>query len=332
MTNLSRQTVWLPDGEWFDFFSGEYFQGGKWYNIYGDLSDFPLFAKAGAIIPLAAEAIFGETANPEILNLEVFPGADNQFKLYEDNGAASEAELKTAKTIFKLKWQPDQISFEIEPLKGEVDVIPGGRSLQLKFRALSSPKLELWADDKIVDSESNYDQKSGDLMLTFDYNPEKSYQIIIKNNNGLMRRKDLRVEKIKRMLKNFKLETVVKTELAQSVEKAVRKNKGSEFLDRFQAVLSQSQLKTVIEIIYSCGSARIKNANTDQILIFRGDLEEMSYNFSKAVLSSGHHRASMENQRQKVDSYQLLDLKALDTDKWQLSLNYTDFIKEEYKG
>ena len=332
MTNLSRQTVWLPEGEWFDFFSGEYYQGEKWYNIYGDLSEFPLFAKAGAIIPLAAEASFGDTANPEILKLEVFPGADNQFELYEDNGAAAESELKTAKTLFESKWQPNQLSFKIERLMGEAEVIPKDRRLQLKFRALSSPKLELRAENKKVESEINYDQKTGDLMLEFDYDPEKRYQIIIKSDRGLMNRKDLRVEKIKRMLKNFKLETVVKSELAQSVEQAVKEKKGAEFLERFQSVLSQSQLKTLIEIIYSCGSARIKNANTDQLVIFKGDLEEMSFNFSKAVLSSGHHRAGTENQNDQIKAYQCFDLADFEADKWSLTVNYTDFIKEEYRA
>ena len=147
-----------------------------------------------------------------------------------------------------------------------------------------------------------------------------------------MNRKDLRVEKIKRMLKNFKLETVVKSELAQSVEQAVKEKKGAEFLERFQSVLSQSQLKTLIEIIYSCGSARIKNANTDQLVIFKGDLEEMSFNFSKAVLSSGHHRAGTENQNDQIKAYQCFDLADFEADKWSLTVNYTDFIKEEYRA
>ena len=331
LTNLSRQTVWLPEGEWFDYFSGEYYQGKNWYNIYGDLSDFPLFAKAGAIIPLAGETDFGDTSNPEILKVDVFPGAGNKFELYEDNGAAAESELKTAKTIFKSKWQQEQLNFKILPVEGSAKIIPAERRLQLNFRSLTNPGVEITAADKKIDSESNYNQKTGELIIEFDYDPAKSYQLKIKNEQGLMKKKDLKVEKIKKMLKNFKVETAVKTELAESIEKAAAENEGPEFLDRFEAVLSQTQLSTLLELIYDCGSARIKTADTDRLVIFNGQLENMNYNFSKAVLTTGHHRASMENKSAEIKNYKLLDLKELDADKWKLTGNYTDFIKKEYR-
>lgn len=333
MTNLSRQTIWLPEGEWFDYFSAEYYQGQSWYNIYGDLSDFPLFAKAGAIIPLAAEADFGDTANPAKLEIEIFPGADNIFELYEDNGAAVETELKTAKTIFKLNWQQKELNFEILPLEGSAVVIPAERSLKLKFRSIKMDEFEIFADGQMADFESNYIENENNLTVEFTYDPEKSYEIKLKNSEGLIKKKDLRAARIKKMLKNFKLETAVKTELARSIEKVVTEEaQGPEFLERFQSVLSQTQLFTLLEIIYSCGSAHIKNANTDQVVIFKGDLEEMSYNFSKATLTSGHHRVSMENQQQTLKNYELIDLTEVESDKWQLSLNYTNFIKKEYSG
>lgn len=332
MTNLSRQTVWLPEGEWFDYFSGEYYQGASWYNIYGDLSDFPLFAKAGAIIPLAAEVDFGEISNPAKLEVDIFPGADNQFELYEDNGAAAENGLKTAKTIFKMDWQQEQLNFEILPLKGSAAVIPAERKLKLKFRAIKNAELEFFIDGQKADFESDYIEKKQDLTVEFTYDPEKSYEFKLKNSEVLLEKKDLRKEKIQKMLKKFKVETSVKTELARSIEKAIAEKKGPKFLERFQSVLSQTQLQTLLEIIYSCGSAHIKNANTDQIVIFKGNLEKMSYNFFRATLTTGHHRSSMENQLQDVETYELIDLKEVDADKWKLSLNYTDFINKEYKN
>ena len=44
---LSRQVVWLPQGDWYDLFSGEYYVGDQWHAIYGRLGDIPVFAKAG---------------------------------------------------------------------------------------------------------------------------------------------------------------------------------------------------------------------------------------------------------------------------------------------
>ena len=43
---LSRQPIWLPEGDWFNFFTGAYFAGG-WHVVYGDLSAIPVLAKGG---------------------------------------------------------------------------------------------------------------------------------------------------------------------------------------------------------------------------------------------------------------------------------------------
>ena len=72
-TRLSRQTVWLPEGDWFDFFTGERLTGGGWRTVYGGLDDMPIFAKAGAIVPLASEVGWGGVENPDALRLRGLP-------------------------------------------------------------------------------------------------------------------------------------------------------------------------------------------------------------------------------------------------------------------
>jgi alpha-glucosidase (family GH31 glycosyl hydrolase) len=338
MTELAQQTVWLPEGEWFNYFNAEYYQGDKFYNIYGDLSEIPLFAKAGAVIPLAGESKFGETGNPEILEIEIFPGADNEFKLYEDNGAAVDAEIKRAETIFKNTWQKNQLHFEIEALVGSTEVLPAERRLKLKFRAVNEVDLEILIDQKQINQSKqnkftvNYDQEQNTLLVDFEYDPQKKYDFKLKNKTGLLKQRDLRLNKIKKIIKNFKLQTVVKTELAQAAAAAVKKGNGAEFLERFDAVLSQSQLETLVEIIYNCGSAQIKTADLDQLVLFKGDLKEMNYNLSYAVLTESPHNPIMEMKKSAVENYEFIDLEKFKNEKWKLSLNYTDFIKKIYSN
>lgn len=71
-TRLSRQLVWLPEGHWFDFFTGDYYQGGGWYAIYGDLERAFAFAKAGGIVPLNAETHKNGVNLPEIFTIKIF--------------------------------------------------------------------------------------------------------------------------------------------------------------------------------------------------------------------------------------------------------------------
>ena len=102
---LSRQTVWLPDGLWFDFFTGKQYTGG-WHTVYGDWSDIPVFAKAGAIVPLGPQVGWGGVENPAELTLHIFAGADGQFVLYEDDGATTAYQQgHAAQTPFTLTWE-----------------------------------------------------------------------------------------------------------------------------------------------------------------------------------------------------------------------------------
>lgn len=56
----------VAEGEWFDFFSGRRYGGG--WDRYGGLADTPVFAKAGAIVPLAPRVGWGGVGNPKALS------------------------------------------------------------------------------------------------------------------------------------------------------------------------------------------------------------------------------------------------------------------------
>ena len=45
--------LFLPDGVWYDFINGKRYVGGKRYTTFYKEEDYPVFAKAGTIIPLA---------------------------------------------------------------------------------------------------------------------------------------------------------------------------------------------------------------------------------------------------------------------------------------
>ena len=54
-TKLARHSIWLPAGQWYDFFTDEAYEGGKWLTIHAEQSQIPVFARAGAIIPMDEE-------------------------------------------------------------------------------------------------------------------------------------------------------------------------------------------------------------------------------------------------------------------------------------
>ncbi len=78
--------VYLPAGtDWYHFETGRGFQGGQRVRIDAPLDTIPVFAKAGAILPLNQTKI-QSTREHSALEVFVYPGADGAFDYYDDDG------------------------------------------------------------------------------------------------------------------------------------------------------------------------------------------------------------------------------------------------------
>lgn len=80
--------VYLPQGTWYNYFTNERFAGGH-HRVAAKLEDIPVFARAGAIIPLAPVTPYTDTEPKtgfDPLSLHIYTGADGHYSLYEDDG------------------------------------------------------------------------------------------------------------------------------------------------------------------------------------------------------------------------------------------------------
>lgn len=87
-TGLGRVGVWLPEGVWFDIFTGLAYRGGRPITMHRDLESIPVLARAGSVLPWAGdgEDLPGNgVALPTTMQLQVFGGADGRFTLVEDS-------------------------------------------------------------------------------------------------------------------------------------------------------------------------------------------------------------------------------------------------------
>ncbi len=75
-----------------DFWSGETYPGGREIVVTAELNQIPVFARAGALIPLldpSADTLLPVVDEPEIkvagdhLRLQIYPGADGRFELHD---------------------------------------------------------------------------------------------------------------------------------------------------------------------------------------------------------------------------------------------------------
>jgi len=49
---LLYNRIWLPEGTWVDFWSGERVEGGRWLHVHAPLDHVPLWVRGGSVLPL----------------------------------------------------------------------------------------------------------------------------------------------------------------------------------------------------------------------------------------------------------------------------------------
>ena len=130
--------LFLPNGVWYDFKTGKKFTGGRRYVTFYRDEDYPVFAKTGAIIPLAKldSDNLNDTSNPKTLEIHIFPGRSNTYKLYEDDGVSSKyKEGLTYTTEINYYYKENDFSVSLEPKEdSKKGVIPEKRNYIVRFR------------------------------------------------------------------------------------------------------------------------------------------------------------------------------------------------------
>ena len=144
--NRSIERVFLPKGIWYDFKTGKRFVGNKRYVVFYKEEEYPIFAKAGSIIPLAN---LGENINdtnpPQSMEINVFPGESNEFKLYEDDGITKlNEDGYYIVTSIDYNYLQNNYTLIIHPVEGKTAIIPKLRNYKIRFRNTRT------ADDVII--------------------------------------------------------------------------------------------------------------------------------------------------------------------------------------
>jgi len=136
-SQLGKADAWLPQGSWFDFFDGTHYASkrGRKISLHRSIDSYPVLAKAGAIVPMeerkSGENRLGNCAN---MNVIVFPGADNTFVLYEDEGEYQNFETGAyVETKLSLQWGQNPC-FTIGNAQGDLSLIPEKRTWTITFR------------------------------------------------------------------------------------------------------------------------------------------------------------------------------------------------------
>jgi alpha-glucosidase (family GH31 glycosyl hydrolase)/putative sterol carrier protein len=246
-TGLARQVVWLPPGQWFGLFDGLPYSGDGWQVVYCELGDMPVFAKTGAIIPLGFRPGWGGVENPTSLEIRIFPGADNRFELYEDDGGSSYSIIP-----LQLRWEDQRAVFEIGVAQGETNHLPEQRQYTLVFQNVVPASIKVALNDQETGPESRYDQGAAVLHVgPVTLSPQDRLSVtLLKQERPLLAERDPRYQQCRKLIRTSRLNTNVKRILGEQLQEILAE---PALLSAFELSLPDSVNRALYEIVTGAG-------------------------------------------------------------------------------
>ena len=117
-TATKSAVKYLPKGAtWYDFWTNKQYKGGQTVTLETTFDRVPMFVRAGSILPLGPEMQWVGEKKWDDLELRVYPGADGQFVLYEDEGDNYNYE-KGVYSIIQFSWNDKMHTLTISDRQG----------------------------------------------------------------------------------------------------------------------------------------------------------------------------------------------------------------------
>ena len=126
----TSRPLYLPRGDWHDFWTGARIEGSREITRPVDLETMPLFVRAGSILPLGPVKQFTSEKITGPLSVFIYPGADASFLLYEDDGITFNYRSGESMEI-EMNWTDARKKFEVRLASGSHWLSPEPRRITL---------------------------------------------------------------------------------------------------------------------------------------------------------------------------------------------------------
>ena len=126
-TRIQTRPVYLPEGTgWIDFWTGNGVAGGRSITADAPIDRIPLLVRAGSIIPMGPFIQYAAEKPADPIELRIYPGADGDFVLYEDENDNYNNEKGIHATI-AFHWDDGKRQLVISERKGSFPGMPQNR-------------------------------------------------------------------------------------------------------------------------------------------------------------------------------------------------------------
>lgn len=140
--NDIRNGIYLPEGSWIDYFSGDKYDGGRVINNFNvPIWKLPVFVKNGAIVPMVNANNNVNEINQTERIYEIYPFGKSEFTEYDDDGKTEDYKLgKGTTTLIKAVVNANNsVNIEIQPTKGGFDGFVKNKSTVFKINVTQHP-------------------------------------------------------------------------------------------------------------------------------------------------------------------------------------------------
>lgn len=176
--NDVRHGIYLPEGQWIDYFTGDMYEGGKIYNSFdAPLWKLPVFVRNGAIIPLANPNNNVSEINPNLRIYEIYPHGDTSFTTYDDDGVTEEYRAgKGVRTLVESRADSrNNVTVTVHPAVGDFKGFEKKKATEFRINVTQKPsRVSARVGEKeqaLTEAGSMDDFRTGENVYFYDAAP-----------------------------------------------------------------------------------------------------------------------------------------------------------------
>jgi len=128
----STRQIYLPEAKWYDFWTGVETNGGQMISAITPLDRMPVYVRAGSIVPLGPDEEWSTEKAEDPIEVRVYPGANGDFTIYEDENDDYNYE-KGAYATIPLRWDDASRTLTIGERKGQFPGMLENRTFHVVF-------------------------------------------------------------------------------------------------------------------------------------------------------------------------------------------------------
>ena len=214
-TTMNRviHKMYIPEGVWYGIFTGKKYNGGKRYVSFYKDDEYPLFVRAGTIIPISLND-FNDTGVPKKLELDIFPGANNTYSIYEDDGISNNYQNGDYLiTNVEYLYEKNNYKVTILPVSGKMGIVPDVRDYKILFRNTNIPSnvISYVGNDQV---NNNVYKEDDNLVVEIkDVSTKEQLTIVCSGDNMEIDALHIISEDIVSIISDLPIKTVVKQKI-----------------------------------------------------------------------------------------------------------------------